>query len=410
MKSQDLTSLHLPDKPGVYFFRDSEGKILYIGKATSLRDRVKSYFGKDLIATRGPALVDMVTKAHTVTFEVTDSVLEALIAEANLIKHHQPYYNVKEKDDKSFYTVVITNEPMPKVLLVRERNLKNGTALTKKPKYTFGPFPNGQVLREALRIVRKMFPFIDGASVQKDTYEFYRQLGLTPDTRDEEAKKHYAKTITHIRLLFQGKKDVLVKKLTKEMHTHARHQRFEQALAVKKTLFALQHIKDISLIKKDTLYTDAYSLFRIEGYDVAHIGGKHTYGVMTVVHNTLPMPKEYRSFKIRTARAGSDTHALREVLERRLAHTEWTYPHLIVADGGTAQKNTLELVLKQHGIRIPVVAVTKDERHKPKALLGLQSLITQHEKEIVLANSEAHRFSLRLHRKDRGKNFKKGFA
>jgi hypothetical protein len=96
MKSQDLKKLNIPDKPGVYFFK-RENNILYIGKATSLRSRVRSYFGKDLIATRGPVILDMTVQANTLKWEVTDSVLEALILEAELIKQHQPKYNTKEK-------------------------------------------------------------------------------------------------------------------------------------------------------------------------------------------------------------------------------------------------------------------------------------------------------------------------
>ena len=122
MKSQELAKAKLPDVPGVYFFRKGKD-ILYIGKATSLRDRTKSYFAKDLIATRGPLIVDMVFKADTVKWQETDSVLEALILEANLIKQHQPYYNTKEKDDKSWNYVVITKDDLPKVLVIRGKDL-----------------------------------------------------------------------------------------------------------------------------------------------------------------------------------------------------------------------------------------------------------------------------------------------
>src|SRR5947207_1786208 len=114
MKNESFKKLKLPDKSGVYFFKSGKD-ILYIGKATSLQDRVKSYFSKDLIQTRGPLLVDMVFKAGTVDWQITDSVLEALILEASLIKKHQPYFNTKEKDDKSFNYVCITKELFPKV-------------------------------------------------------------------------------------------------------------------------------------------------------------------------------------------------------------------------------------------------------------------------------------------------------
>ena len=113
MNIKSLSKFKLPDAPGVYFFLKG-GKLLYIGKATSLKDRVKSYFVRDLIGTRGPLIVDMAFKATNLKFQKCDSVLEALILEANLIKKHQPYYNTKEKDDKSFNYVCVTKEKLPK--------------------------------------------------------------------------------------------------------------------------------------------------------------------------------------------------------------------------------------------------------------------------------------------------------
>src|SRR3989344_4134182 len=101
MQISHIKKIRLPDKPGVYFFKH-KGKILYIGKATSLRDRTKSHFTKDLIATRGPLIVDLIFKANKIDWQETESVLEALILEAGFIKKHQPYYNIKQKDDKSF--------------------------------------------------------------------------------------------------------------------------------------------------------------------------------------------------------------------------------------------------------------------------------------------------------------------
>jgi excinuclease ABC subunit C len=184
MNFQNYKNTKLPENPGVYLFKKGKS-ILYVGKATSLKDRVKSYFSKDLIATRGPLLVDMIFKADRVEFEATDSVLEALILEAHLIKKLQPKYNTKEKDNKSYNYVVITDEPFPKVLIERGKNIdfKNLKLLTLNFKLStvYGPFPHGAILKEALQIVRRIFPFIDKQSSKKDNYEFYRQLGLTPD-------------------------------------------------------------------------------------------------------------------------------------------------------------------------------------------------------------------------------------
>src|ERR1035437_2058250 len=115
MISQQVKKLHISDSPGVYFFKKGK-EILYIGKATSLKDRVLSYFSNHLLATRSPLVYDMVLTADNLKFIKTNSVLEALILEANLIKKYQPKYNIKEKDDRSFNFVIITDEDFPRIL------------------------------------------------------------------------------------------------------------------------------------------------------------------------------------------------------------------------------------------------------------------------------------------------------
>ncbi len=403
MKSQDLPKL--PDNPGVYLFKE-KGKILYIGKATSLKDRVKSYFGNDLLNTRGPMILDMVTKSETLDFYETDSVLEALILEANLIKKHQPTANTREKDNKSFYLVVITKEDrengeVSRVLALRERELEKSNIQTRA---TFGPFPNGMMIREALRIIRRIFPFQDDNSLKKDQKEFYRQIGLAPDSSQKDFKHAYEENIENIILFFKGKKREIVKRLEREMMQLAKKEQFEQADIIKKKIFALNHIKDVSLIKKENT-ENREKLFRIEAYDVSHTGGKEMVGVMTVVNNGSAEKSEYRKFKIKGFTSSNDVGALREMLLRRFAHTEWLYPNMIVVDGSLAQKRTAEKILNEIGAVIPVVAVVKNEHHKPKALLGGKDYIKGREDAIVLANSEAHRFSINYHKDLRGKKF-----
>ncbi len=422
MQIQTFKKLNLPGKPGVYFFLEKE-KILYIGKATSLKDRTRSYFSKDLIETRGPLLVDMVFKATNIKWQETDSVLEALILEANLIKKHQPYYNTKEKDDKSFNYVCITKDELPKVVTVRGRNL-----VESKYKTIYGPYPNGGQLTEALKIIRKIFPYLDDKS--KNYHEFYKQINLAPDL---EKKKEYLRNIRHIKLFFEGKKKTVLRNLEKEMKFFAKVREFEKAGIIKRQIFALNHINDVALIKEDSIGNSfsrdillhsvttrksiADSVFRIEAYDVAHMSGKNMVGVMTVVENSEVNKSEYKKFKIRTQAGANDTGALKEVLERRFAHHEWQYPRLIVVDGSTAQMNTAKKVLTSIGLEIPIVGVVKDERHRPKNILshprsdlkGTQgpTLIQKYEKEILLANNEAHRFAINYHKNTRNKNFLK---
>ncbi len=406
MKTADLKKLNMPDVPGVYFFYSGKD-LLYIGKATSLRDRVKSYFSKDLIETRGPLIVDMVFKASTIKWQETDSVLEALILESNLIKKNQPYYNTKEKDDKSWNYVCITDEVFPKVLMIRGKDIDFQNMISKNQKIEsyFGPYTSGMQLKEALKIVRRIFPFVDASSAKKDNYTFYRQLGLTPEVSNENAQKSYKKNIANIKLFFDGKKKIIINNLKVEMKSAANAGRFEEAARIRDQIFALGHINDIALIKDSDVVLKQKAGFRIESYDVAHMNGKNMVGVMTVLEDGEISKKEYRTFNIQGFKDANDTGALEEILSRRFRHAEWGMPDLVVMDGGGAQFRVAHQVLKRYQLKIPVVSVVKDERHKPKDILGEKEIIEKSKREIILANSEAHRFSIVLHRKKRNKNF-----
>lgn len=410
MIRQDFDKLNFPDTPGVYFWRDEAGKVLYIGKATSLRDRVRSYFSPDVIKTRGAHIVDMVFKSHTVTYQETMNVLEALILEANLIKKYKPYYNTKEKDDKSFNCVAITREDFPQVFLVRQKDIDSKNKTVHIPRSTtsikydavFGPYPSGSAIREVLKIVRRIFPFRDIASSKKDNSVFYRQIGLAPDTRSADAKIQYRKTIGRLKMIFQGKLQSLIATLKKDMMMLAKKERFEDADSIKQKIFALEHVQDVALIKRDLSHGDTAG-FRIEAYDIAHISGKQMVGVMTVVENAVATKGEYRKFIVKGFTKANDAGALREVLTRRLAHTEWQYPDMIVVDGNMIQINAAREVLQSMEIQIPIVAVTKDERHRPKAVSGPKALVEIHKYAILLANNEAHRFAVGFHKDRRRK-------
>lgn len=398
MQKKDLHKFELPDKPGVYTFLEKK-KILYIGKATSLKDRVRSYFNDDLIVSRGPRLVDMVTKADAIKWEETDSVLEALILESLQIKKHQPFYNVKDRDDKSYIYVVVTNEPWPRILLVRGKDL--GTTFSMDVvKARYGPFTSGPMLRKALEIIRKIFPFYDTKSVvtrdtkhQASHLEFNRQIGRYP--RDI-SHTDYIRNIKHVELFLSAKKKQIIPELEREMKKAAKTERFEDAERFKRQIFSLTHIQDVSLINDDLRRVHGV---RVEGYDVAHTSGKETVGVMTVVLDGEVEKEQYRKFIIKE-HGNNDVGSLTELLERRFSHPEWEYPKVMVIDGGVAQKNAALKVLDTLGLQIAVVAVTKDEYHRPKKILGLPG-VSVPEGDIILANAEAHRYSLSFHRKRR---------
>ncbi len=392
----------LPEVPGVYFFLDHEGTLLYIGKATSLRDRVRSYFVQDLLVTRGPKIRLMLEQIASIAYAETESVLEALILETNLIKAEQPPYNTDAKDNKSFNHIVITKEAYPRVLIVRGRDIEQKKFID-PVKYLFGPFPQGGALRDALKIVRHLFPYRDKCTPGHGVLCFNAQLGLCPGVcAGKVTAREYGQTINHIRLFFEGHKNTIVKDLEREMKLAAKERRFERAGEIKRTLFGLRHIQDMALIKDDIRERHAH---RIEGYDVAHLGGTASVGVMTVVEESRPNKQEYRQFKLREKHGGNDLSALGEILTRRLKHSEWPLPEILVVDGAKLQYEVAERILHEAGLAIPVVGVVKDSRHQPERLIGPESLIERFEKEILLVNSEAHRFALTFHRKRRGKEF-----
>lgn len=425
MIRQQLTKLKLPDEPGVYTFMDPRGRPLYIGRATSLKDRVKSYFSTDIIDTRGPRIVDMVTRAKTVKWQETDSVLEAIILESNLIKRYQPHYNVDERDDKSSQYVVITDELWPRVFLARARDFdaaaKEGK-LGYKVKKLFGPYPHGGLIKEALKILRKLFPFKDRKSFDARHDAFYRALGRSPQEDDTNARRRYLRTIENLILFFEGKKDLIRRRMERDMNTYARAMKFEEADQCKRILYALDHINDMALIKRQNQEFQTSNHggeggidsqaklrsghgnfsrgYRMEAYDVAHLSGTNVVGAFTVSVNGELAPSDYRKFKI-SRQANDDIRGLTEILERRLNHPEWAYPDLIIVDGNETHLSHAEGVLKARRITIPIVAVTKDDRHRAARLIGDPNIIKKYQKEIIALNGEAHRFVIAYHRRKR---------
>ncbi len=378
--------------------------MLYIGKATSLRDRVRSYFDDAIIATRGPRIVDMVTRADSIIFETTATVLEALVHEAVLIKKYMPRANVEGKDDKTFLYVVITDESWQRVLLVRGKDLDkehmivNGTKIS----HVFGPFPSGAQLRAGLRIIRRIFPFYDtkkpleiAEKHQSAKIEFNRQIGHYPR---EISRGVYRRSIAHIALFLSGNTARVQRMLMREMMSVARQQHFEEATELKRQLFALTHIQDVSLLLREER-NDTYNNVRVEAYDTAHLSGTNAIGVMVVLDNGVFDKKLYRTFRINGS-GNDDLASLREILSRRLTHDEWDLPRAFVVDGGTTHKKVAEKVLSDAGVSIPVLAVVKDERHRPREVIGIRKSGIS-EVDAVCVNSEAHRFAIARHRRAR---------
>jgi excinuclease ABC subunit C len=357
-----------------------------------------------------------------------------------LIKKHQPVFNTKEKDDKSYLCVVITKEDFPRVLIMRTRDyekrfIKDGSL--EKIDKVYGPFTNGNQIKDAVKIIRRIFPYRDrcevGTDILKDKPCFNAQIKLCPGVCCGcITSAEYKNNIKHIKDLFEGKRETIKKDLEKEMKQAAKEERFERAGVIRNTIWALDHIRDVSLIKDDNsddmsaenndelkskLKINKNSNFRIEAFDVAHISGTNRVGVMTVVIDGKKDVSEYKKFKL-MENVNDDYMGIVEMLRRRLKHSEWSMPDLIVIDGGVGQKNIAEKVISQMSMNIRVVSVVKDDKHKARDILGIESIlgekidvkkkesksVNQKLKEsIILANHEAHRFAIKYHKELRGK-------
>ncbi len=421
----------IPETPGVYIMKNRKGEILYIGKAAHLKRRVSSYFmhppssNQNLRAgkhdTRIERMVSEITKIET---KETDSALEALILESVLIKKYQPPFNVQEKDDKSFLYVVTTKEEFPRILLVRGKDLKKNVMTSDVITFgnVFGPFVSASSVREALRIIRKIFPWNDHQKVITNSTNktnnaskpcFNYQIGLCPGTCvGAISKKEYKKTIKNIVLFFEGKKGRIVKNLEKEMNIASKKLEFEKAEKIKRQLFALKHINDTALFSSDSLEIGnslpagrrgklEIPAWRVEGYDISNISGTNSVGVMVVFSNNTPERGEYRKFNIKSVQGPNDTGMLKEVIERRF-HNDWKHPDLILVDGGVGQVNATEETLMKMNIHIPVIGMAKGAERKRTDIIGEKPLWVSHE-TLVRVRDEAHRFAITFHRKVRKK-------
>lgn len=445
----------LPKTPGVYYFYDKDGGLLYIGKAVSLRTRVGSYFQKNIYDNKTQALVELI---NDVKYKETDSVLEALILEALEIKKHLPPYNIRAKDDKTFVNIVITGEEFPRILVARPTE-----NLGVKIKKTYGPYTSARSAREALKIIRKIIPFHSRKEHNEvKCLDFH--LGLCPGPYEGMiTKENYKKNIRRIENILQGKKTNVLRDFARDMKNFSSENRFEEAASARDKIFALKHIRDVSLLSADNLAKEKISNFkfsasdrlsrdgqisnkikssnnknkkmhdekmrtsahRVEAYDISNISGKYAVGSMVVFEDGQIAKDEYRKFKIRTVFEANDIAMLSEVLERRFKHSEWKTPDIILMDGGKAQVNAAQkLVDKFFKISNPsfekeeepiVIGVAKGPTRKGLDLYFADSKTPLSpplvkgggldRKLVAHIMSEAHRFAITYHRILRKKGF-----
>ena len=409
---------NLPKSPGVYEFRDKQGEILYIGKATRLKDRVGSYFLKNAHLDR-PNIEPMMAQIAEIKIHKTDSVLEALILESNLIKKHQPKYNVMAKDDKSFGYFVITKEKFPRVVILWK------TELGKVPaKKIYGPYLSKYQMNIALKLIRRIFPFHSNKQqTEKGCLDF--QIGKCPGPHEGAiSQKDYLKNIHGIEMILQGKKKHLLAELKRQMKEYAKKNEFEKAGEARNRIFALEHIRDVALIASDENFQFSifnYQKIRIEGYDISNIGGDWSVGSMVVFSGAHPDKSQYRKFKIKTVQGIDDVAMMREVLYRRFGN-DWAKPDLIILDGGKGHLNMAQKIGEDLGLEIPIIAVAKGPTRKKLDIFQSKFLLTylgrneeirekynrilSDAKLLERIRNEAHRFAISYHKKLRGKNWK----
>ena len=378
-----------PNNPGVYIMKNNSGEVLYVGKAGDLKKRVSSYFYK----SHNRRIEKMVQEIEDIEHQETDSALEALILEADLIKKYRPPYNIKEKDDKSFLYVEISDDDLPQVRLVRGKTESQGER--------FGPYTNASDLRNAMRILRKIFPYSKhkpGRYGKADRPCLDAQIGLCPGTCDGSVdEKEYRKNIKSLKKVLKGEKKDLIFDLKKQMEEASEEQEFEEADRLKKQVFALEHINDTALISEPVFLEEKG---RIEGYDISNISGTSAVGAMVVFEGDMPNKNEYRKFKIKTIEKQDDTGMLEEMLDRRLTHEEWELPELILVDGGKGQVNVMENVLDEHGLSIPVVGIAKGKKRNKNEFIGKVPEGFNRE-TLIKVRDEAHRFAIKYHKKVR---------
>lgn len=376
-----------PDTPGVYTMRDKNRRPLYIGKASSLKRRVLSYFQRP----QETRIEQMLSQVKNIETKKTDSVIEALFLENDLIKKYKPKYNVKLKDDKTFLGIFITKEDWPRIMPAR---------ITQKlpPGEFYGPFPSAGQVREALQIIRKIFPFRVSCQPLSGKACFEYHLGMCPGVCAGKIKmRDYQKTIHQIKLFLRGKKKNIIKEIEREMKLTAKNMDFEKAAKLRDQIFTLRHIQDVALIQEEDLRHPEDIPNRIEAYDVSNISGAFAVGSMVVFSEGLIDKSQYRKFKVGTVQGTNDIAALKEVLSRRLNHREWLYPDLILIDGGRGQVNGAREILRARRLNIPIVGIAKGPDRDKNEIIGGGNLSVD-KKLLVRCRDEAHRFAVQYYR------------
>ena len=361
----------LPKKPGVYLFRDSNGKIIYIGKALSLKHRVACYFQKNQKDQKTQELIENIADIQT---NLVDSEFEALLLEAQLIKKYQPKFNVNLKDDKSYLYIAISKEKPERIFLCRKSELKTNVS------EWYGPFTTASDARQILKILRRIFPFRSCKSLPKSPC-LYHHLKLCP-APCFLPNENYSETVSKLKQIFYGKTGSIIQILEKQMRESAQDLKYEQAQIYKKQIESLQALafgwQNVPKERRETAKVllelrkllvrhqgnDPTTLHKIEGYDVSNLGKDIIVGSLAAFTDGEPDKSQYRKFNLKLNLSGpDDPEGIKQILKRRLNHPEWIYPQLALIDGGKTQVGAAFSALKEKNLenQIALLGLTKEE-------------------------------------------------
>jgi excinuclease ABC subunit C len=408
----------LPKTSGVYCFLDKK-ETIYIGKAINIQNRVKNHFQQP--SYRDNLFMDKVDK---IGYLETNSEIEALILEANLIKKYQPKFNVVWRDDKNYFYVAINWENIPYVFITHQKNQQNTEYI--------GPFVEGTALKKTLRFLRRAFPYYTTKKHPKAKCT-YCHLGLCPGPNPD--LNEYKENIQKLILILKGKRSAVLNSLKKEMATFSLSRKYEKAAEIRDKINNLQQVMShTNVITSEKITNDDWQktekilrgltntnkdISRIECYDISNIQGKSATGSMVVFINGKPDKRQYKKFRIKMENEPNDIAMLEEIITRRLMHPEWSYPEIMLIDGGKAQLNVainskLEIINpKQHlndtqnyksqikNIKILSIAKKNKElfiEGKKEPLL-LKLLPREIYNLILQLDDEAHRFAITYHKK-----------
>lgn len=410
----------LPSAPGVYFHKNAEGEVIYVGKAAVLKNRVRQYFQN---TEKDPKTTALVSEIAMTDWLVVDTEMDALFLESEMIKRYMPKWNILLRDDKTVsYVRIDMKSEVPYVTLTRNPEGDDAEYI--------GPFYAKKTVNDALRILRKVFPYYIKPYDGKKTLD--TDLGLNPGIEiGKTTAKEYKKDLRKLIKYLEGGRKTLLTEIEKEMKYAAAEGKYEEAAKLRNQLFGLQGLrkkivfsdKEFMDISQDEALKQLKDMLnlpevpkRIEGYDISHQSGQDVVGSMVVFVNGASDRAEYRKFKLRNQK-NDDTGNLREVLERRLKHNEWAKPDLIILDGGINQINAVLDLCKERNI--PVIGRNKSGDHTRNAdvviIIPSDDKFDEVEinpeshvaKLIARIDEESHRFAITYHRLLKRKNMLK---